>query len=890
MAHRVAVERVAGDEVRSMPFVALRSGTGGIIARASDSIDLARLMIEWTQLGRDAAIICTFEHHGAASSWLTAAQPPLPTWAARTCVATADADVINVDVEPDAAPVFALLSQAGGQLVANTNSSRVPQLVNTVKALNGEVAVVRMLLSVDEAESWLLSPSLPAWLLAPVPAAPAAKTLGRGVELGTAAADGVIDLSDDEGLVGDKAAATESAFRRAAQALPPRPSVKRTILSMGSLQDSMLLPVAFQRHPVTGMVVRGISAGRASGNSCSSSATGASLLTPPSPLPSTPSVASRTPARCQFSGTAQSSRRTGRDGATRNAGRLLGTTAAARSSTAMGTPAPMRSGASAATRSLSFSSGRRATPRGGQSSGSASLLVAGSGNGSPMAPRPPPQTCTPVHSSVSPSNGRPAKKLRLAEALPFDMGRLARSILRRKRGLFVTGGGGVGKTRLLRQCADEHSLAEGGSHVGLHVVAPTGVAAAVAGGVTLHAYLRQPAGCFNESLTEGEDAARIYRAMDASTKRRLADTSLLLVDEVSMVSSRMFTLLAYAVEMAHTSFNKDGVWRMVAFGDFFQLPPVRGDEDNFDTSGMYAFKSLHWARLFSGEQLQLRYVWRQEDKKFVDMLSRLRVGDVSNDLVDFLETRSKVYHSRLAAGGLTDLDVTHIFPHRHRVNAHNHVCLTTMELVNGCAREVFMASDYPIGVNMTKEQVTTQLDAALMAPEKLELCVGARVAACATVVDGDVEVPNGTVGTVVRLKVIGAHVSSAKATKVPIVRFDTVRGPVTVVVKHVDMKLQSVARDGAYASRYQIPLVLAWAVTVHRCQGLSMDAAVMDLAPCFVDGMVYVALSRVRSMEGVHILSYSRGRVQADQRVASFYDSQRDLDDEFLDCVDISWS
>jgi len=68
-----------------------------------------------------------------------------------------------------------------------------------------------------------------------------------------------------------------------------------------------------------------------------------------------------------------------------------------------------------------------------------------------------------------------------------------------------------------------------------------------------------------------------------------------------------------------------------------------------------------------------------------------------------------------------------------------------------------MASDYPIGFNMTKEQVTTQLDAALMAPEKLELCVGARVAACATFVDGDFQVPNGTVGTVVRLKVFGAH-------------------------------------------------------------------------------------------------------------------------------------
>lgn len=107
-----------------------------------------------------------------------------------------------------------------------------------------------------------------------------------------------------------------------------------------------------------------------------------------------------------------------------------------------------------------------------------------------------------------------------------------------------------------------------------------------------------------------------------------------------------------------------------------------------------------------------------------------------------------------------------------------------------------------------------------------------------------------------------------------------------VTVKHVDMRLQSVSRDGAYASRFQVPLVLAWAVTVHRCQGLSMDAAVLDLANCFIDGMVYVALSRVRFMEGVYILSFARSKVGADRRVAVFYDDQRDLDDYFATCVD----
>lgn len=283
-------------------------------------------------------------------------------------------------------------------------------------------------------------------------------------------------------------------------------------------------------------------------------------------------------------------------------------------------------------------------------------------------------------------------------------------------------------------------------------------------------------------------------------------------------------------------------------------------------------------------------MWRQEDKKFIDMLSHLRVGNVSSDLADFLRSRAAAYEARMEAGGQLDRNVTRIFPHRDRVKAHNLACLAEMERESGRARVVYNAVDYPIGVSLTEQQVTTQLDAALMAPKKLEVCVGARVAACAPIGGGKVDVPNGTVGTVVGFKGITAHGSSGKVQSVPVVKFDTVQGSCVIVLKCVDMKLQSVSRDGAYASRYQIPLVLAWAVTVHRCQGLSMDAAVLDLAPCFVDGMVYVALSRVRFMDGVHILSFARGKVRADRRVASFYDGQHDLENAFAACVDNSRS
>lgn len=865
--------RAGGRVAHSMPFVALRSGTGGVIASASDSVDLARLMIAWTKLDRDAALVSTFATHEAASAWLTASSPPLPHWATRTCVAADDQDVIVLDDETDASPVFALLRQAGGQLAAEANASLIPRLVNTIKALNGEVALVRMLPSMGEAEKWLLSPRVPMWLLRP--AAPASTCWASEDDkvdvVAVTAADGVIELSDDEDVGLDAEDVARTAFRRAAQALPPPPPLKRTILSLSSIQDSMLLPVVYQRNPGTGAVVRTDNAAPSRRHAGPSSAIGASLHHPSSSLPSPSSMASGTPRE--------------RDSRTPRRG-LFSFSGPARSSARdMSPPQSSLASADGASGSRAFALSQRLTPRGGRESGS-SMRAQACGDAISQLPSSTHQTCTPVPARVTLVDEPSPKKLRTAEAMPFHLGRLAKSIVQRKTGLFVTGGGGVGKTRVLRQCAHEHREAHGGSRGGLHVVAPTGVAAAAAGGVTVHSYLRLPAGCFDESLSEEEDAVRLYNGMDGMTKRRLASTSLLLLDEVSMVSSRMFTVLVYSIDMAHVKLNDDLEWRIVAFGDFFQLPPVRGDEDQYDTSGSYAFKSVYWTRLFHNNQLELRYVWRQEDKKLIKMLSSLRFGHVSVDLAQFLQSRSAAYKARKETGVMTDIRVTRIFPHRHRVKAHNLECLSAMEKANGCARVVYDAADYPIGVNMTEEQVRKQLDAAIMAPKKLEVCVGARVAACATISDGEVEVPNGTVGTVVAFKSITAHGASGQTSSAPIVRFSTVRGPVLATVKRVDMKLQSVARDGAYASRYQIPLVLAWAVTVHRCQGLSMDAAVLDLASCFVDGMVYVALSRVRFMNGVHILSFSPSRVRADRRVALFYENQRSVEDEFASCLD----
>jgi len=373
------------------------------------------------------------------------------------------------------------------------------KLVNTLTALNGECALARMLPSMTAAEKWLLAPRLPPWLL----------SAWRGNLINTASADVVIVLSDEDSEDDDAAAA---AFSSAARSLPPPPALSRTIFSRGSLCDGMLLPVDCQRHPLTDVVVRSCDRSKAavSVNNASTS----SSLTPPRRT-SSPAIESRMRRWSRAPSVPTASAGASVCGTPRGTPPSLGHAHSTSSVVALRSSGPSLSalvGLVSLSSSLepakggSGASRSKITLRGGLRTSSLTLL------GSRPGLRPPPlnglpradaasassaRTCTPLPLSASISGVPPTKKRRLADAVPYDMKRLAESILKRKQGLFVTGGGGVGKTRLLHECVSEYRQAHGGLRVCLHVVAPTGVALAAADGVTLHAYLLLPAGCFD---------------------------------------------------------------------------------------------------------------------------------------------------------------------------------------------------------------------------------------------------------------------------------------------------------------------------------------------------------------------------------------------------------
>jgi ATP-dependent exoDNAse (exonuclease V) alpha subunit len=396
----------------------------------------------------------------------------------------------------------------------------------------------------------------------------------------------------------------------------------------------------------------------------------------------------------------------------------------------------------------------------------------------------------------------------------------ALEILKTGANVFLTGEPGSGKTYLVNQYVAylrEHGITPA-------ITASTGIAATHIGGVTIHSW--SGVGIKN-SLTH-YDLRRIED--NPRLTRRIKNSSVLIIDEVSMLSARTFSMVDAVCRAVRAVDEPFGGLQVVLVGDFFQLPPVvrRDDDPNErlpfenedDNSGAaFAYRSPTWRNLgltvcYLSEQ------YRQEDGAFLDILSALRSGSLTEEHRERLRARGE----RLAE---IPKDVTKLFPHNADVDLVNE---HELKKLFGDARVFTMESS-------GQAKIVEQLKRGCLSPEKPQLKIGAKVMFTKNNFEG--KFVNGTTGTVVGFR----------ADEVPIVE---TRAGRRVAAEPVDWKIEVEAETLARVT--QVPLRLAWAITVHKSQGMSLDAAVIDLGNAFEYGQGYVALSRVRTLEGLYLL------------------------------------
>lgn len=399
------------------------------------------------------------------------------------------------------------------------------------------------------------------------------------------------------------------------------------------------------------------------------------------------------------------------------------------------------------------------------------------------------------------------------------------------KNIFITGGAGSGKSYLLS------FLKRNYSHLGLEVTASTGIAAVNIGGATIHSW----AGIGLANMPIEQIVDNIFTPKLSRVRRKIKQARALAIDEISMISAEILEILDQVFRRVRENNAPMGGLQILMFGDFLQLPPINRSGQNFN----FSFESEIWQKL-DLEVFALEEIFRQSDQKFIKILNNLRFGKLDESDREALESRLKAKDNNCA------IKPTILTTHNVKVEKINEE-----ELKKIPRPEVVHQAEYfgsPDRAEFLKKNC--------MAQQILKLKVGAQVMMIKNTYQKE-GIINGSLGIV-------REFSSKKS--YPVIEFANGKiltiAPEEWLIEKFDEEKKMMFTEAGVS---QVPLILAWAMTIHKSQGLTLDKISCDLSDVFSPGQAYVALSRARSLEGIFIESINFNRITSNREAVKFY-------------------
>jgi len=418
--------------------------------------------------------------------------------------------------------------------------------------------------------------------------------------------------------------------------------------------------------------------------------------------------------------------------------------------------------------------------------------------------------------------------------------------------VFITGPGGAGKTHVIKQIVEHATINE----KVFKVCALTGCAAVLlmCGAITLHAF----AGI-------GLATGTIDQVVDKVVKNRYKRSNwqkidILIVDEVSMLSLKIFKILDIIARKIKKKPNVPfGGIQLIFSGDFYQLPPVGNIDDPESIS--FCFETPLWNETFKLEnQIQFKTIFRQTDSKYIKILNKIRVGKITKSTIALLtECTEKTYTE--------ETQPTILLPRRRDADIINSTKLNKLDEKTEKIYKTTIVSETDLSLtpqqiqNFTlftdkeKDYERHYLIENIMAEKEIRLRIGTIVMCIANIiVDSPTPIVNGSQGIVIDY-----------INNYPIVKFNN--GIIQTISPHIwnSERLPGIAIK-------QIPLIHAWAITIHKAQGLSLDRAIIDIGTqVFECGQTYVALSRIKSLDGLYLTGFNYKKIKVNNKVHAFY-------------------
>jgi len=408
--------------------------------------------------------------------------------------------------------------------------------------------------------------------------------------------------------------------------------------------------------------------------------------------------------------------------------------------------------------------------------------------------------------------------------------------------IFLTGKAGTGKTTFLRQLKKNTAKR-------MIITAPTGVAAINAGGVTLHSFFQLPFGPFIPGSEATEQNRQRFFRFSKEKKRIIKSLDLLVIDEISMVRADLLDSVDAVLRRHRRSVQPFGGVQLLMIGDLHQLPPVAKQNEwqllkqYYDSVYFFSSHALDQAQLVT---IELQHIYRQSDARFIKLLNRVRENRLDAASIRALNQRYVENFTPEKEQGFITLTT-----HNGNADRINQSRLAALEGKEHCfeaeVQGEFPAHNYP-------------------APSTLVLKAGAQVMFLRNDASIEKRYYNGKIGkikTIAGRRICVACPGESEDITVEALEWENIKYKVNKDNKEIQEEIIGTFK--------QFPLKLAWAITIHKSQGLTFDKAVIDAAAAFAHGQVYVALSRCKTIEGMVLSSPipSRG-IATDEAVLNF--------------------
>ena len=429
--------------------------------------------------------------------------------------------------------------------------------------------------------------------------------------------------------------------------------------------------------------------------------------------------------------------------------------------------------------------------------------------------------------------------------------------------IFITGPGGTGKSFLIKKIV---SHAEE-NHKNIKVCALTGCAAILleCKATTLHMF--SGIGLANKKNSD------IIEELFTTKRHKLKNwrnLEILIVDEVSMMSLKILLLLDLIAKKFYKKNKPFGGLQIIFTGDFYQLSPVFNNNSEKEEA-MFCFEHELWNQLFAKEnQIVLKTIFRQNDETLLKILKYIRKGQITPSTKALLSSR--IFNSEELDSIKKDKVLTILSPIKRDVEQIN--LSEYLKLDKSLREVVYNVSYYDMCVKSSEVEEDTLfalllksnehlkreydfLASNILAEKSLKLKIGTQVMCIVNLnLYGELQIANGSPGIIVDFN----------DKDLPYVKFNNIKEPILIdnyIWKSDHNKMVGVS---------QIPLIYSWAITIHKSQGLTLENAIIDIGSnIFADGQTYVALSRLKSLEGLYLTSFDYSRIKCNPLVKAFY-------------------